>query len=284
MESWSALLAHLPVAGWSWLWGVAATVLLYGLFKVLGRKGGSDRFVLRAGLLARLEQARGSRVLAIVNRDERRTMPMRFGREHIELDTAEQLLSVIRRVKPDQPLDIILHTPGGEVTAALQIANALKAHRGRKTAFIPYYAFSAGTLIALTTDEIVMGPQAVLGPIDPQIRGIPAASLLRLRAEKSVDRIGDFFLVMADHAEKSLEEARAHACDLVNDAHKPTGTCALTDDLVSGVRTHGYPITVTEAKARGINVSTRMPDMVYALVDSYRDPADAPALYHRDAP
>jgi ClpP class serine protease len=284
MDSVWAFLGHLPKPDWTWAFAAAALLVLYLLSKLPGRKGGSGQAELRAQLIAKLEQARGTRVLAIVNRDERRTMPMRLGREHIELDTAEQLLSVIRGIKPDQPVDIVLHTPGGEVTAALQIANALKAHRGRKTAFIPYYAFSAGTLIALTTDEIVMGPQAVLGPIDPQIRGIPAASLLRLRAEKSVDHIDDVFLVLADHAEKSLDEARSHACDLVNDAHKPSGTCALTDDLVSGVRTHGYPITVAEAKARGINVTTHIPDTVFALVDAYRDPMDEPALRHRGAP
>lgn len=280
MEGLFAFIAHLP----NWIWGAASVIALYALFKILGRKNGSKRFTQRAEMIERLERMRGSRVFAIVNRAERRTLPMRIGREHIERDTAEQLLSVIRTVKPDQPIDIILHTPGGEVTAALQIANALKAHPGRKTAFIPYYAFSAGTLIALTTDEIVMGQQAVLGPIDPQIGGIPAASLLRLRTEKSIDQIDDVFLLLADHAEKSLEEARVHACDLVNEAHKPTGSCALTDDLVSGGRTHGYPITVSEAKARGINISTQVPDLVFSLVDSYRDSADEPALRHRGAP
>lgn len=284
MDSLTQFVSHLPQPEWNWLWGAAAVVLLCLLFRVLGRKGGADRLRLRAEIMERLERERGTRVFAIINRDDRRTMPMRYGREHIELDTAEQLLSAIRTLKPDQPIDIVLHTPGGEVTAALQIANALKAHRGRKTAFVPYHAFSAGTLVALTTDEIVMGPQAVLGPIDPQIGGIPAASLLRLRAEKSVDRINDIFLVLADHAEKSLEEARVHACDLVNDAHKPAGTCALTDDLVSGTRTHGYPITVVEARARGINVSTKVPDTVFDLVDAYRDPVDEPALRHRYAP
>lgn len=268
----------------SWAFGFFGAIALVIITKFLRHKRRISRGSFRSGLFQHIEHSRGTRVIAIINREDRRLLPVRAGREYIELDTAEEMLSAMRKLKPNQPIDIILHTQGGEVTAALQIARALKAHPGRKTAFIPYYAFSAGTLIALTADEIVMGPHAVLGPIDPQIRGLPAASLTRLRAEKSVDKIGDLYFVLTEHAAKSLDEAKAHACDLVNDAHKPQGTCALTDDLVSGERTHGYPISVSEAKARGINVSTAVPDAVYRLVDSYRDQADEPALRHRDEP
>ena len=280
METVSAFFAQIP----GWAWGLAAAVLFFVVPRLFQRRREQERLGVRADLMTRLERSRGTRAFAIVHRDDRQTLPMRFSREYIERDTAEQLLSAIRTVKPEQALDIILHTPGGEVSAALQIAHALKAHKGRKTAFIPYHAFSAGTLIALTADEIVMGPHAVLGPIDPQIAGLPAAALLRLKAEKNVDRISDGYLVLADYAEKALEEARVHACDLVNDAHKQEGTCALTDNLVSGIRTHGYPITLAEAKATGINASAMMPDLVYELVDSYRDPNDAPAVFHRGAP
>jgi ClpP class serine protease len=63
---------------------------------------------------------------------------------------------------------MILHTPGGLVLAAEQIAKALVEHKGKVTVFVPHYAMSGGTLIALAADQIVMDSNAVLGPIDPR--------------------------------------------------------------------------------------------------------------------
>ena len=62
---------------------------------------------------------------------------------------------------------------------ALQIAKAIKKHKGKVTAFVPHYAMSGGTLISLAADEIVMSEHAVLGPVDPQVGKFPAASILR---------------------------------------------------------------------------------------------------------
>ncbi len=81
----------------------------------------------------------------------------------IDLNDAEEILEAIRRTPPNKPLELILHTPGGLLIAALQIARAVKAHPGKKTVFVPHYAFSGGTLIALAADEIVMSQHAVLG-------------------------------------------------------------------------------------------------------------------------
>ena len=82
------------------------------------------------------------------------------------------------------PLDIVLHTPGGLVLAATQIARAIQGHKGKVTVFVPHYAMSGGTLIALAADEIVMCEHSVLGPVDPQLGQLPAASLLKVVAEK----------------------------------------------------------------------------------------------------
>src|SRR5205807_1940655 len=109
----------------------------------------------------------------------------------------------IRLTQPEQPLDLILHTPGGLVLAAEQIAKALVEHKGKVTVFVPHYAMSGGTLIALTADEIVMDPNAVLGPVDPQIGGLPAASILKLVELKKPAQVSDEMLVLADMAAKA---------------------------------------------------------------------------------
>ena len=88
---------------------------------------------------------------------------------YIDVNDAEEVLRAIRLTDAAVPIDIVLHTPGGLVLAALQIARAIHKHQGKVTAFVPHYAMSGGTLIALGATEIVMSDYAVLGPVDPQL-------------------------------------------------------------------------------------------------------------------
>ena len=76
------------------------------------------------------------------------------------------------------------------VLAAEQIVKALVQRKAKVTAFVPHYAMSGGSLIALAADEIVMDPNAVLGPVDPQIGDMPAASIIKLLSLKKPEEIG----------------------------------------------------------------------------------------------
>jgi membrane-bound ClpP family serine protease len=274
-------LGTLPQPSWHWLsWALLALIILWPFL----RKRGPSLASVRAQLIGQIEQVRGTRVLAIIHHRQRSYAAMRAPRDHIDGDTAEEFLSVMRRIKPTQPIDIILHTPGGWLTAAQQIASALKAHKGRKTVFVPYQAWSAGTLIALAADEIVMGPQAVLGPIDPQIGGLPAVSLQKLVKEKSKDAVEDIFFILAEEAGKAIDETRKAACELINPVHHTGTECALTDGLSAGARSHGDPIMFEEAKREGLNVAQGVPEAMFTLVDLCRDPRDEPAMRHRGKP
>jgi ClpP class serine protease len=71
---------------------------------------------------------------------------------YIDIDDAESVLRAIADPRPDHSIEIILHTPGGIVIAARQIASALADHPGHVTAVVPHYAMSGGTLIALAAD------------------------------------------------------------------------------------------------------------------------------------
>ena len=75
----------------------------------------------------------------------------------------------------DRGLDLVLHTPGGEVAATESLVEYLRSTFGNDIrAVIPHLAMSAGTMIACAAREIVMGKQSSLGPIDPQLEGLPA--------------------------------------------------------------------------------------------------------------
>lgn len=70
---------------------------------------------------------------------------------------------------PAAPLDLILHSPGGSLEAAEQIVNYMRAKFPHIRAIVPQTAMSAATMMACACDEIMMGKQSAIGPIDPQI-------------------------------------------------------------------------------------------------------------------
>ena len=98
--------------------------------------------------------------------------------------------------------------------AAEQIAHALRAHPARVTVFVPHYAMSGGTLLALAADEIVMSPHAVLGPVDPQLGESPAASILKVVEQRPIAEIDDQTLIYADQARKALSQVERFVREL----------------------------------------------------------------------
>ncbi|MER3468258.1 MAG: hypothetical protein C4312_07090, partial [Thermoflexus sp.] len=189
---------------------------------------------------------------------------------YIDIEDSEQVLRAIRLTPPDMPIDLILHTPGGLVLAAEQIAQALVRHPARVTVFIPHYAMSGGTLIALAADEIVMDENAVLGPVDPQLGQYPAASILKVVEAKPLANIEDHTLILADIARKAMAQVRATVVELLTangmDAERAE---AIAEALSSGRWTHDYPISVGEAQALGLPVRVGLPEEIYYLMEMF---------------
>jgi len=191
---------------------------------------------------------------------------------YIDVNDSEEVLRAIQMTDADMPVDIILHTPGGLVLAALQIARALRGHKGKVTAFVPHFAMSGGTLIALAADEIVMCRHSVLGPIDPQLGDSPAASLLKVVEEKPISEIDDKTLILADVGRKAIGQVKTAAGKLL-ERHLPAEKAtALAEKLSTGIWTHDYPITPEEARELGLPVSTEMPDRVLEMMALYPQP------------
>ncbi|MBY5442125.1 hypothetical protein HFO93_01210 [Rhizobium leguminosarum] len=69
----------------------------------------------------------------------------------------------------DSGLTLLLHTPGGAINAAETIVAYLQSKFPFIETIIPVYSMSAGTMITLGTDKVIMGRQSQLGPIDPQM-------------------------------------------------------------------------------------------------------------------
>jgi ClpP class serine protease len=192
---------------------------------------------------------------------------------YIDVDDSEEVLRAIHLTDPTVPLDIVLHTPGGLVLAALQIARAIHKHQGKVTAVVPHYAMSGGTLIALAADEIVMSEHAVIGPVDPQLGQYPAASILKAVARKPVAEVDDETLILADQSEKAITQVRDSVRELLADKFKENGKADELARLLSeGTWTHDHAITFDAAKGFGLPVRSDIPAAFLGLMSLYPQP------------
>jgi ClpP class serine protease len=230
---------------------------------------------MRTRKIAQLERQRSSRVILLVHRQETmRLLGFPLVR-YIDINDSEEVLRAIQMTDEEVPLDIVLHTPGGVVLAALQIARAIHEHKAKVTVFVPHYAMSGGTLIALAADEIIMSKHAVLGPIDPQIGQSPAASLVRVVEQKPIERIRDETLVMADVGRKAIAQLKQSATDILKRRLPPDKAEALAEKLSTGTWTHDYPLFAAVAKDLGLPVNTNIPNDVLDLMKLYPQPMRA---------
>jgi hypothetical protein len=136
-------------------------------------KLGSRHDVVRRKYLKKLRQVTGRNVIAYYSGW--------LQKSHAELpfsvDDGDKngFMNAVYGLDPKLGLDLLLHTPGGDAAATESIVQYLHSVFGRDIrAIVPQLAMSAGTMIACACKEIVMGKQSSLGPIDPQIGGLPA--------------------------------------------------------------------------------------------------------------
>lgn len=180
---------------------------------------------------------------------------------YIDVDDSESLLRDIRATPSGIPIDVVLHTPGGLVLAATQIASALADHDAPVRAIVPHYAMSGGTLVALAANEIEVDPHAALGPVDPQVGEYPAASIVAAAQEtKDPD---DEILILADVSRKALRQVQDFVAHLLERNMGPERAREVAHVLASGVWTHDYPLGPEELRKLGLPVRVGIPKSAY---------------------
>jgi ClpP class serine protease len=227
---------------------------------------------MRQRIISAFEKKRGSRVIVLIHRQETMSLLGFPIFRYIDIDDSEEVIRAIHMTDPDMPLNLLLHTPGGLVLAAYQIAHAIRMHQGKITVFVPHYAMSGGTLIALAGDEIVMEEHAVLGPVDPQLGEYPAVSLVKLAESKPISDIDDKSWLLADVGRKAIEQIRVQVKSLLEGKYAPEKAEELARILTGGRWTHDYPITYEEAVNLGLHVTKGIPPELYQLMSLYPQP------------
>jgi ClpP class serine protease len=226
----------------------------------------------RKRLITLIERERKSRVVLLVHRQETMSLLGFPLFRYIDINDSEEVIRAIHMTDSEIPLDLVLHTPGGLVLAATQIARAIFKHKGKVTVFVPHYAMSGGTLLALAADEIVMCEHAVLGPVDPQLGEYPAASILKAAHQKPIAEVDDKTLILADQAEKAIAQMRHEVSELLADKYARENAEEIAKLLTSGTWTHDYPITYERAQTLGLRVRSDMPENIMRLMRLYPQP------------
>jgi ClpP class serine protease len=232
-----------------------------------------QKHLLAAGrrrMLAQIARRRDATVITLIHRQETLSLLGFPLMRHIDIDDAESVLKAIRGTPPGKAIEIILHTPGGLVLAASQIARALRDHDGRVVAVVPHYAMSGGTLIALAADEIVLDGHAALGPVDPQLGQYPAASLVEVASMPVQHQ--DQTLILADVGRKALRQVEVVVTDLLEKHGDHQRARDVARLLSQGTWTHDHPLMASDLEGLGLPVRVGVPTEERALMDLYPQP------------
>jgi Serine dehydrogenase proteinase len=201
--------------------------------------------------------------------------PGAFGTDVNDEDKAAFMMA-IHGLDMVKGLDLILHTPGGGIAAAESLVDYLRRMFGTDVrAFVPHLAMSAGTMIACTCKSIVMGKHSNLGPIDPQLGGLPAAAVKK-EIERAIaeikadpDRIQFWQFVLGKYQPtfvSQCEQAVSMAADFVKarlmdnmlagEVDADSKAKAIVDGLsdVDDNKSHARHIHIDKCEALGLKI------------------------------
>ncbi|MFF0312044.1 hypothetical protein ACFYSC_31795 [Streptosporangium sp. NPDC004379] len=220
--------------------------------------------------LAELESLRGGRAVALLA-------------DRLDATHAYILYECLRSRDRAERLDLVLLTSGGDVDATRRIALLLREHADRLAVLVPDHAESAGTLLCLAADELVLGPMAQLGPIDPHISalGEQVSGPGRISAEdirllprmagewfgldERADRLQVFSAVSQRlfpttlstfyRADRNIRRAARELIACQRPGLDAEERARIVEELVSGYDSHGHAITRAEAIRLGLKVT-----------------------------
>jgi hypothetical protein len=145
------------------------------------QKAGSTHDIVRRGYLGELSKQSGRNTIVYYSAWLAKPQMYAQAPEPFAVNDTDKngFMTAIKRLDRSKGLELLLHTPGGDVAAAESLVSYLRAMFDTDIrAVVPQLALSAGTMIACASDEIVMGLQSSLGPIDPQMGGLPAHAIV----------------------------------------------------------------------------------------------------------
>jgi len=151
---------------------------------------GQEAFQLRKVCYAEIEKLRQRPLLVYASRFLDQLPP--GAPNFLDLSDIDGFTDLVNSIRNEKKVDVLLHSPGGRPDATERIVEILRNKFDEVSFLIPHSAYSAATMLALSGNEILLHKSATLGPIDPQINGIPARSIKRgfERAKEKIRKEG----------------------------------------------------------------------------------------------
>lgn len=202
----------------------------------------------RLPLYQQIEAQRGSRVLALVNSE-------RIGLQtQIASDAVVPFVNLLDEIGPVRKLSLLLDTNGGHTSAAWRLINLFHSFCEELEVIIPTKAMSAGTLMSLGANKIVMTKQAALGPIDPSLDGHPLAPVTSGPTGLPV------------RVPISAEAVRGYIDEVKKDISDPSAMAEIWTHLATQI----HPLVLGEVFRAGSQIRTLASDLIGRQVE---DPA-----------
>lgn len=167
-----------------------------------------------------------------------------------------------------EPVDIYLHTPGGEIFATQAISRLIQNYPGETRAIIPLFAMSGGTFLTLSCDKIFMSNTSCLGPIDPQLGNLfkygsakAWKEIVKMKGKKAEDSSISFSMMGAQYTKTMAKNIDKLLLNKIPDNKKRKSVVKL---LTDGSIEHAYPLTKQDLREVGLDVKDFYPGMKVA--------------------
>lgn len=229
-------------------------------------------------MVADYEAETGTKVI-IIHHGETSGMVSFFNKqESLGERDARQFVEIMRTIEPTTPIALILNTNGGAMTSAEVIVHALLNHQAPITVYIPYTCMSAGTLIALTANEIIMDPNAYCGTIDPQMFGLSVTSILGFcqNYSESTSILGDLARLVRTQAQAAMDRVRSILDQMPQIQERQD---LIVSELVSGRHNHDKPFFAKHMSALvpiRVGIPSDVIGLYRAFVSSRKTPSSNP--------
>lgn len=201
----------------------------------------------------------------------------------VDIDDEQTFIEVYNKFDSNDDLDIIIHSKGGFVSSSDAINNILLLHEGIINIYIPFFAYSAASMIVLVADNIYMNKYSLLSTVDPQVPNveksdsdkdeddnyIPAKSIIDLKEDIEIDK--DNYNLLIKYYESNLLyiDGKRNLKRILSKKYKRRDLKKIIEEFASGKYPHFKQFNIDELREMGISVNTKINKNIKDIFNIY---------------
>jgi hypothetical protein len=244
-----------------------------------------EKYNIQLNLYYRLceyEKKNNKKIIIIIDeewKDKNIIIDDKLNNHIVFMDDNIKFMKIISNIKDNQDLDIIINSFGGDISSSDSIVNMLLTYQGIIHTHIPYYAMSAGSLIALCGNQIYMDRYSQLGPVDPQIplslddnsndEYVPAKTLIDMNKEGYLNNNNNLIINYYD-GKLLYDDGIRTVKNILFNKYKRRVIKRIIDEFCSGKYPHSKPFNVIELEEMGllinININEKIKEISSLLI------------------